>query len=323
MNKKLQSMYKSGGLLKALLKDPAQAKMAMQMLGKQAKAADGMAVKKYRMGGQSGPPGKKPWGSGPEPANWDRMSQSEREAKYPEFYKDFNPVMSRTGNRGNVYGVDSYNADPSTAQQIAREVRSQQEGVGLPAGVGRYQAVIPSVDDIVLALQQTGRLDLSDQVGGGANAMSPMDYIKSGMQDYAGPDFHTADMVPGRSMFDAILSEAMNISQSRFDDELGKARGATRRGSNQVNRNIRGGETKEEFAERQDRAYYKPEMREYNVLDKYGDRLYESSYFGDQGFEQARGQAQADIRNAVIDMLNEASGSNVYDQYRGQTNKFL
>ena len=48
MNKKLQSMYKSGGLLKALLKDPAQRKMAEKMLGK---AAKGMAVKSYKNGG--------------------------------------------------------------------------------------------------------------------------------------------------------------------------------------------------------------------------------------------------------------------------------
>ena len=42
-------MYKSGGLLKALLKDPAQRKMAEKMLGK---AAKGMAVKSYPMGGK-------------------------------------------------------------------------------------------------------------------------------------------------------------------------------------------------------------------------------------------------------------------------------
>lgn len=49
---KLQSMYRSGGLLKALLKDPEQRKMAEDMLGK---AAKGMAVKEYRMGGEMKP----------------------------------------------------------------------------------------------------------------------------------------------------------------------------------------------------------------------------------------------------------------------------
>lgn len=43
-------MYKSGGLLKALLKDPAQRKMAESMLGK---AAKGMAVKRYATGGKN------------------------------------------------------------------------------------------------------------------------------------------------------------------------------------------------------------------------------------------------------------------------------
>jgi hypothetical protein len=66
MNKKLQSMYKSGGLLKALLKDPAQAKMAMQMLGKQAKAAEGMAVNKSKLGmpGTAVPGAKNTYGGG-------------------------------------------------------------------------------------------------------------------------------------------------------------------------------------------------------------------------------------------------------------------
>ena len=36
MNDKLKAMYKSGGLLKALLKDPAQRKMAEGMLKKMA-----------------------------------------------------------------------------------------------------------------------------------------------------------------------------------------------------------------------------------------------------------------------------------------------
>jgi hypothetical protein len=372
MNKKLQSMYKSGGLLKALLKDPAQAKMAMQMLG-QAKAADGMAVnktklgmpgtavpgakntyedgggvKRYRLGGtamyanggQNGPGGrrrrgkkeepvrqtaKQAWqeaGYDREPVNWDRTTQSTREAVNPQFYEGFDPMMANTQNRGNVVGVNSFNANPTTAQQIAREVIGQQDDQLAQYGAGRYQAVIPSVEDIVQALQTTSRMDLTNANIGG-QPQSAMDYIKSGMQDYAGPDFHTQDMVPGRSMFDAILSEAMGIAQNNFDTQMSKARGAQRTGENNVYRDVRDGETKEEFMERQDRLYYKPEMKEYQLLDKYGDRLYESSYFGDQGFEQAQGQAQADIRNAVIDMLNEAAGSNVYDQYRDQTNKFL
>jgi hypothetical protein len=66
MNKKLQSMYESGGLLKALLKDPAQAKMAMQMLGKQGKAAQGMAVNKTKLGmpGTAVPGAKNTYGGG-------------------------------------------------------------------------------------------------------------------------------------------------------------------------------------------------------------------------------------------------------------------
>ena len=47
MNKKLQSMYKSGGLIQALLKDPAQEKMAREYLGM---AAEGMAVNKSKLG---------------------------------------------------------------------------------------------------------------------------------------------------------------------------------------------------------------------------------------------------------------------------------
>lgn len=47
MNKKLQSMYRGGGLIKALLKDPAQAKMAREYLGM---AAEGMAVNKTKLG---------------------------------------------------------------------------------------------------------------------------------------------------------------------------------------------------------------------------------------------------------------------------------
>ena len=57
MNKKLQSMYKSGGLLKALLKDPAQRKMAEGMLKNMAmggKMEYGMGgAMKYRMGGKA------------------------------------------------------------------------------------------------------------------------------------------------------------------------------------------------------------------------------------------------------------------------------
>ena len=47
MDDRLMKMYKSGGLLKALLKDPAQRKMAEGML---MKAEKGMAVKSYRDG---------------------------------------------------------------------------------------------------------------------------------------------------------------------------------------------------------------------------------------------------------------------------------
>ena len=55
MNDKLQAMYKSGGLLKALLKDPAQRKMAEGMLknmamGGKMEYGSGGAME-YRMGG--------------------------------------------------------------------------------------------------------------------------------------------------------------------------------------------------------------------------------------------------------------------------------
>jgi len=60
MNDKLKKMYASGGLLGALLKDPAQRKMAEDMIQK---AEGGMSVKPYRNGGmmydnggQTGPP---------------------------------------------------------------------------------------------------------------------------------------------------------------------------------------------------------------------------------------------------------------------------
>lgn len=69
MNDKLKAMYKSGGLLKALLKDPAQRKMAEGMLKNMAmggKMDYGMGgTMKYRAGGKAmyqnggGPTGKK------------------------------------------------------------------------------------------------------------------------------------------------------------------------------------------------------------------------------------------------------------------------
>lgn len=54
---KLKQMYANGGLLKALLKDPAQRKMAAQMLGGKEYGQGGMM--KYANGGPVGPPGKK------------------------------------------------------------------------------------------------------------------------------------------------------------------------------------------------------------------------------------------------------------------------
>lgn len=61
---KLKQMYANGGLLKALLKDPAQRKMAAQMLGGKEYGQGGMM--KYANGGPvgpGGPPGKKIPGS--------------------------------------------------------------------------------------------------------------------------------------------------------------------------------------------------------------------------------------------------------------------
>lgn len=54
---KLKQMYANGGLLKALLKDPAQRKMAAQMLGGKEYGQGGMM--KYANGGPVGPGGKK------------------------------------------------------------------------------------------------------------------------------------------------------------------------------------------------------------------------------------------------------------------------
>jgi len=374
-------MYKSGGLIQALLKDPAQAKMAREYLGM---AAEGMAVNKsklgmpgtavpgakntyggggavkyraggkmYAEGGQNGPGRKRrrkeqerrrtakdAWqeaGYDREPVNWDRTTESTREAVYPKSYEGFEPMMVDTQKRGNVFDVNSFNADPSTAEQIAREVRSQMPtydtGVetkrgGLPAGTGRYQAVIPSVEDIVYAINNTNLMmkpgtaaDGSPIGYGGTNEMTPMDVIRGGMTEYAGPDYGTVNPEGGDAIFDAILKDAMTYAQQNFDRELDKARRAERGGGG--GRKVREGETKEEYAERSDRGFYKPEMREYNLLQDYADRLYESSYFGDEGQAAAQSQAQADIRNAVIDMLNEAAGSNIYDRYRGQKNTFL
>lgn len=397
MNKKLQSMYESGGLLKALLKDPAQAKMAMQMLGKQAKAAEGMAVNKtklgmpgtavpgakntyeggggvksyrtagkgmamYANGGQSGPPGflarlfgkkeepqrrrtaKDAWqeaGYDREPVNWDRSTESTREAVYPKFYDDFTPMMAGTQKPGTYLDVGHGQSTPGTAEQIAREIRSQMEtydtGVETKAGglakhgAKRYQAVIPTVEDIMYAINNTSKMmkpgtaaDGSPIGYGGTDQMTPMDVIRSGMTEYAGPDYGQVNPEGGDALFDAIIADAMAHAQQKYDMRLDKARN-TQRGSGEGpgGRDVRGGETKEEYAERANRKFYRPEMKEYNLLQDYGDRLYESSYFGDEGYMQARGQAQADIRNAVIDMLNEAAGSNIYDRYRGQQNTFL
>jgi len=380
-------MYKSGGLIQALLKDPAQAKMAREYLGM---AAEGMAVNKsklgmpgtavpgakntyggggavkyraYANGGQNGPGGllarllgrkkeepqrrrtaKDAWqeaGYDREPVNWDRTTESTREAVYPKFYEDFEPMMADTTKKGNVLDVPSNNANPSVPEQIAREVRSQMEsydtGVETKAGglaqhgARRYQAVTPSIKDIMWAIDNTNwmmkpgtKADGSPIGYGGTDEMTPMDVIRRGMTEYAGPAYGSVRPEGGDAMFDAILMEAMKHAQDQFDQELSAARNTKRgSGTGPGGRDVRGGETKEEYADRSDRRFYKPEMREYNLLNKYGDRLYESSYFGDEGFEQAQGQAQADIRNAVIDMLNEAAGSNIYDRYRGQTNTFL
>jgi len=388
MNKKLQSMYANGGLLKALLNDPAQAKMARKYLGM---AAEGMAVnksklgmpgtavpgakntyagggvaKKYRAGGtmyanggQNGPGGllarlfgkkeeaparqtaKQAWqeaGYDREPVNWDRTTQSTRDANLPAYYQDYTPMNPNAakpaggneGVNGMMYGIgsNSPNYTPAIPEQIARDVRAsnltytdatgQQHRGGL-ANTGTtdvYTGIVPSMQQILQAINQSNKFDLSDAMGGGANAMTAEEYLRTGMGEYGGPDFHTPDMVKGREMFDYILKDAMEIAQEQYERELNSTR--NKKGGF-GGRDVRGGETKEEARDRQLRSQYAPEIAEYNLRNRYGDRIIESML--GPNFDQAQADAMINtdenIRNAVIDMLNNELGTDIFNQYRG------
>ena len=82
MNNKLKKLYNQGGLLKALLQDPKQRKMAEDMLNK---AEGGMSVKPYRSGGMMYQNGGQNDVDPPKTAARDAFSafQKEIEKKYP------------------------------------------------------------------------------------------------------------------------------------------------------------------------------------------------------------------------------------------------
>lgn len=82
MNSKLKKLYNQGGLLKALLKDPKQRKMAEDMLKK---AGGGMSVKTYRSGGMMYQNGGQNDVDPPKTVARDEFAafQKEIEKKYP------------------------------------------------------------------------------------------------------------------------------------------------------------------------------------------------------------------------------------------------
>jgi hypothetical protein len=304
MNKKLQSMYKSGGLLKALLKDPAQAKMAMEMLGK-SKAADGMAVKKYRMGGkpmyenggQSGPPAQRLYEAFEEVGTTPQMSMP-----------------------GKYMSINTGTKQPSTAAQIARYVRSGKEDYttgadktfrGAPTQI--YSSVVPTIDNFLQAVTEQYNLD-PNTLGG--MDMTAEEVLKQAFGMASGQGL--GEGTPGNQEFDRLLERAVELSNNEYARRIQRAENASRA---QPELKRKEGESKEEFRERIDRARFRPEMKEFNILTDLGDRLIENYYggpsgeFTDEAYDQARYQNEETMRQRVLQLLNEYAGSNVYDQF--------
>lgn len=163
MNKKLQSMYKSGGLLKALLKDPAQRKMAEGMLKKMAmggKMDYGMGgAMKYRMGGkamyenggQSGPPGPSAsqmnFGANTSP-------QSKRESGLPDMALEYAVVPNKYEMKMALkqlgYSPETIgNMEPSelrNAIAIAQDMGAQKIGLYDKRGLAQTKAMDPFIE---------------------------------------------------------------------------------------------------------------------------------------------------------------------------------
>jgi hypothetical protein len=305
MNKKLQSMYKQGGLLMALLKDPDQRRMAMEMLSK-SEAADGMAVKKYRRGGkpmyanggQSGPPAK-------------------------ELYEAFEEVGTtpEMTSPGKFYSINTGTDKPSTAEQIARYVRSGKEqyttgsGKTFRGAQGQvYSSVVPTINHLLKAVTEEYNLD-PNTVGG--MDMTPEQVLKEAFGMGSGQGLGSG--TPGNQVFDKLMQRAVELSNDEYARRIQRAENAQRGNPNQIKRNP--GESKEDYAERLDRARLRPEMREFNILQDLGDRLIENYYggpsgeFTDEGYDQARYDNEETMRQRIVEMLNEYAGSDVYNQF--------
>lgn len=114
---KLKQMYANGGLLKALLKDPAQRKMAAQMLGGKEYGQGGMM--KYANGGPVGPGGPtgKPMGT----KQW-----LESNMPYYEYDRAFTPEFSGPDMSQKIREYTMSEALPA----VIREQRGSQAGSG-------------------------------------------------------------------------------------------------------------------------------------------------------------------------------------------------
>ena len=331
MNKKLQSMYKSGGLLKALLKDPAQRKMAKEYLGK---AAEGMAVNKTKLGmpGTAVPGAKNTYAGGGAvkyrmggKAMYANGGQNGPPSKpVEEMYAAFNEmgVDPRVGAAGSFLSINSGSDLPTTAEQIGRYVRSGQETYtlpngqqmrGMPRGDYMYTSVVPTIDHLLKAVSEEYNLD-PNTLGG--LDMTPEQILQQafGIADSTG--FSSGS--PGNQVFDKLLERAVELSGNEYAKAMENAQGARRKSANEIKR--KPGETDQEFAERVDRNRLRPEMKMFNIERALGDRLVQNQYHGegaafDAAYDQARYDNEMAVRDAVIQLLNEYSGGDAYSQF--------
>ena len=334
MNKKLQSMYKSGGLLKALLKDPAQAKMAKEYLGK---AAQGMAVNKTKLGmpGTAVPGAKNTYGGGGVmkyrmggKAMYANGGQNGPPSKADELYAAFEEVGTTPaiGMAGDAYSINTGTKKPSTAAQIARYVRSGKEQYttggdktfrGAPAQI--YSSVVPTIDNFLQAVTEQYNLD-PNSLGG--MDMTAEDILKQALHMADGQG--TGKSVPGNMEFDRLLGRAVELSNDEYARRIQRAENAKRGSWRDIKRNP--GESDKDFFERRERARFRPEMKEFNILQDLGDRLIENYYggpsgeFTDEAYDQARYNNEETMRQRVIELLNEFAGSDVYNQFSTMPN---
>lgn len=331
MNKKLQSMYRSGGLIEALLKDPAQAKMAMKILGKQGKAAQGMAVNKTKLGmpGTAVPGAKNTYeGGGVKKyrlggtAMYANGGQNGPPSKADELYAAFEEVGTTPymAMPGKYMSINTGTKEPSTAAQIARYVRSGKENYttggnqtfrGTPTQV--YSSVVPSIDNFLQAV--TEQYNLDPNTLGGLD-MTPEQVLQQAFGMGSGQGLGEGS--PGNQEFDRLMERAVELSGNEYARRIQRAENASRA---KPEEKYLPGETKEEFIERIDRAKFRPEMKEFNILQDLGDRLIENYYggpsgqFTDSAYDQARYDNEETMRQRVIQLLNEYAGSDVYNQF--------